>query len=72
MISYIPFYSIEKTWHYIKEHEKEVPFSQVHRIVRTGRRKTYKNNIIRFDTENFYVLGKMEDGVLKIINAKRK
>ena len=65
------FEKIEKTLHYRKEHEEEVPWDLVLKIVFKTKRKMKSKNLIEFKTSRYYVLAKLENKVLKIINAKK-
>ena len=71
MVTEVYFEHITETNHYRQCHKKEVPFGVVVSVVHTGKRKVYKNNIIAFKTDSYYVLGAIENLALKIINAKR-
>lgn len=65
------FNKTKKTDHYKKYHEKEVPWHVVLKIIFTAKRKKKGNNFIEFKSKTYYVLGKIDKGILKIINAKK-
>lgn len=65
------FEKIVKSWHYKTFHEKEVQWSLVLQIISTAKRRIKAKNIVEFKTKKHYVLGKIEKGKLKIINAKK-
>ncbi len=64
---------IKKSKHYIQEHEKQFPWSEVVRIILTEtKRRRRKGNKIEIETERYYVLCELKGNILWVINAKRK
>ncbi|MFQ5975615.1 MAG: hypothetical protein ACE5J5_04800 [Candidatus Hydrothermarchaeales archaeon] len=69
---------IEKTGHYRRDHEKQFPFDEVVRFVKTVKGKKIGENGIKFSkrTKNkeFYVfcLVDKKRNVLKVLNAKKR
>ena len=68
---------IKKTYHYITEHEKDVPWEIVLEVVRTTKGKRVGPNLIRYirrsKRREIYILcGEGREGNLRVINAKIK
>ena len=66
------FKSIRKTFHYIINHEKYFPWSKVIEIIITAKNMRKKDNKIEIETKDYYILCKLENGILWVINAKYK
>ena len=67
------FEAIKKTKHYIKEHEDDVPWSEViDVIIKSSKNMRKKRGKIEIKNRNYYILGKIEKKTLFIINAKRR
>jgi len=66
------FENVEKTAHYRKEHESDVPWDTVLRMVFTTKRKRIGEHLYSFTTKEYYVLANLEGRTLKIVNAKRR
>ena len=65
------FKEIKKTNHYKEEHERYVPWSKVIEIITTTKQKRKRGDKIEIKTNKFYVLCKLENHILWVINAKR-
>lgn len=68
---------IRKTLHYIREHEAEVDWSTVLRVVQSTKGERIGDNLIRYlrrtKSGRIYVLGAIDsNGDLRVINAKRE
>ena len=66
---------IKKTYHYIVEHERDVPWDVVLEVIRTTKGKRVGPNLIRYirrsKKREIYVLcGLDREGNLRVINAK--
>ena len=68
----IYFKSIRKTLHYIIHHEKQFPWSEVVEIILKSRHMRKKGDKLEIETSKHYILCKLENNVLWIINAKHK
>ncbi len=67
------FTGIKKTEHYIEDHEKQVPFFEVIKIInRNSKNIRKKDNKFEIETNKYYVLFEIIDNTAYIINAKRK
>ena len=66
------FRSIRKTFHYIINHEKNFPWSKVIEIILTAKNMRKKDENIEIETPNHYILCKLEDKILWVLNAKYK
>jgi len=66
------FKSIRKTGHYRINHEHDVPWSEVVYNVVKCKYKRKIGDKVKVVTKNCYILGKVKDDVLYIINAKRR
>lgn len=66
------FTRISKTDHYIKEHEQEVPWSEVVEVIFRSSKNIKKKGVkYEIETEKYYILMELKDKVLHVINAKR-
>ena len=66
------FTKISKTEHYVKEHEQEVPWSEVIEIIfKSSKHIKKKDNKYEIETEKYYILMELKNKVLYVINAKR-
>lgn len=65
-------YDVKKTWHYRIFHEKEFPFDEVIKLIWSAKSQRRKGNRIVIETKKAYVLCKIKNGDLYLINAKRK
>jgi hypothetical protein len=67
------FTSIKKTEHYIKEHEQNVPWSEVVEVIfKSSKNIKKKGNKYEIETGKYYILTELKNKVLCVINAKRK
>lgn len=67
------FKKIRKTRHYVESHENAVPwFTVVEVIFKASKKMRRKGNRIEIEDDNYYVLCKIEKGILFVINAKIK
>ena len=64
------FKRIGKTEHHIKNHEKYFPWSKVIEIILTAKNKRKKGDKIQIKTKDHYLLCKLKDRTLWVINAK--
>ncbi len=68
----IYFRGIRKTLHYIIHHEKQFPWSEVVEIILKSKHMRKKGDKLEIETPNHYILSKLENNILWIINAKHK
>ncbi len=68
----VHFRSIRKTRHYIEEHESEVPWEKVVELIFTTKSPRRKGDVFEIENSKHYVLFSIEEGILWVINAKRK
>lgn len=66
------FKSIRKTFHYIIHHEKNFPWNKVIEIIMTTKNMRRKEDKIEIETPDYYILCKLENNVLYVVNAKNK
>ena len=66
------FRSVRKTRHYEEEHEREVPWDRVVELIFTVKNPKRKGSCFEIESGRHYVLFRIENGVLWVINAKRK
>jgi|TARA_B100001971_G_C18121314_1_gene499578 c-di-AMP phosphodiesterase-like protein len=64
------FRSIRKTNHYREHHEKDVPWSEVIEAILTTKNPRKKENKIEIKNNKYYILCKLENNILWVINAK--
>jgi hypothetical protein len=65
------FTEIKPTNHYIKEHEKEVPWNKVVEIILTTKSPRKKGDKFEIEKNGYYILFEIIDNILYIINAKK-
>ncbi len=68
----VHFKSIRKTFHYIIYHEKNFSWSKVIEIIMTTKNIRKKGDKLEIETPEHYLLCKLEDNILLVINAKYK
>ena len=67
------FRKIKKTKHYIEEHEKEVPwYKVVETIFKSSKNMRRKRGSVKIKSGKYYILCKIENEVLWVINAKKR
>ena len=64
------FTAIRKTQHYKEHHEKEFPWSKVIEVILTNKNPRKYEDKIEIKTNTAYILCKLKDNILWIINAK--
>ena len=65
------FTDIQPTEHYLKEHEKDVPWDKVVEIILTTKNPRKKGDKFEIEKHGYYVLFEIKNKVLYIINAKK-
>ena len=65
------FKRINATRHYKEEHEREVPWDKVVELIFTTKNPRKKGLTFEIESENYYVVFKIEKDILWVINAKR-
>ena len=69
----IYFTGIKKTEHYVKEHEQNVPWSEVIEVIfKSSKNIKKKGNKYEIETDKYYILMELKNKVLYVINAKRR
>ena len=66
------FTSIEPTEHYLEYHEKEVPWHKVMEIILTTKNPRKKGTKFEIEKDGYYILFKIENKTLYVINAKKQ
>ena len=67
------FDEIRKSKHYVEKHEDEVPWFEVVRVIfKSSKNMRKKGNRIEIEDGKYYILCKLENKVLFVINAKTK
>jgi len=65
------FTSIQPTQHYLTEHQKNVPWDEVVKVILTTKNPRKKENKFEIEKDGYYILFKIENKILFVINAKR-
>jgi hypothetical protein len=63
---------IRRTMHYKLFHERNFPFGEVEEIIHTNKNRRKKGNKLEIKNKNYYILIKIKNGIVYVINAKRK
>ena len=64
------FTEIRPTKHYTTEHEKDVPWHKVVEIILNTKNPKKKGDNLEIEKEGYYVLFRINNRVLSVINAK--
>ncbi len=64
------FIKIKPTTHYLKEHINDVPWDKVVEIIFSTKNPRKKDDKFEIEKEGYYILFKIEDKILHVINAK--
>lgn len=71
-IVYLIFFTkIKPDKHYIEHHQKDVQWPEVVEVILTTKNKRKKRNRIEIKTNKYYILCKLKNKILWVINAKR-
>ncbi len=65
------FKDIQPTKHYLEEHEKDVPWDKVIEIIFATKNPRKKGDKFEIEKEGYYILFKIKNNVLYVINAKK-
>lgn len=65
------FTDIQPTKHYLEEHEKDVPWDKVIEIIFTTKNPRKNRDKFEIEKDGYYILFKIENNVLYVINAKK-
>ena len=66
------FTDIKPTIHYLEYHAKDVPWYKVVEIILTTKNPRKKGGKFEIEKDNYYVLFKIKEKVLYVINAKKQ
>jgi hypothetical protein len=66
------FTAIEPTNHYLEEHSKDVPWDEVVNLILSTKNPRKKGNNFEIEKNGYYILFKVENNILWVINAKRE
>tara|TARA_Y100000310_G_C20554616_1_gene749895 strand:- start:9 stop:221 length:213 start_codon:yes stop_codon:yes gene_type:complete len=66
------FRNIKPTQHYLEEHEKEVPWEKVVELIFSTKNPKKNGNVFEIESKKYYILFRVTDETLFIINAKLK
>jgi len=66
------FTEVLPTQHYLDEHQRDVPWDDVVRIIVSTKNPRKKEDKFEIETDNYYILFKIENNALFVINAKRR
>jgi hypothetical protein len=66
------FTSIQPTEHYLSEHEQDVPWDKVVEIILSTKNPRKKDDKFEIEKDGYYLLFRIENNILSVINAKRK
>ena len=65
------FTSIRPTEHYLIEHQRDVPWEKVVEIILLTKNPRKKGDKFEIEKDKYYLLFKIENNVLFVINAKK-
>ena len=65
------FTDIQPTEHYLEEHEKDVPWDKVVEIIFKTKNPRKKEDKFEIEQDGYYILFKIENNILYVINAKK-
>ena len=66
------FTEVWPTEHYLTEHQKDVPWADVVGIIASTKNPRKKDNNFEIETSRYYILFRLENKIIYVINAKRK
>lgn len=66
------FTRIRPSKHYLDEHEREVPWHEVIEVILTTKDPRKRHGCYQVENDRYYILFRIKDGELVVINAKRK
>lgn len=66
------FIGIQPTRHYLEEHAKQVSWEKVVEIIFTTKSHKRKKDKFVIEKDGYYILYKIENKILYVINAKKK
>mgnify|MGYP001437674527 CR=1 FL=1 len=66
------FIEIQPTDHYLKEHQKEVPWDKVLELIYFIKKPKKKQDHFEIKKEGYYILFKIENKIAYVINAKKE
>jgi len=65
------FTEIEPTVHYLREHEKNVPWDKVVEIIFSTKNPRKKGDKFEIEKDGYYILFEIKNNILYVINAKK-
>ena len=63
---------IRRTYHFEEYHKGTLAWSDVVRLIYTIKNKRKKGDKIEIENDRFYILCKLKDKILYVINVKKK
>jgi len=66
------FTDVRPTEHYLTEHQKDVPWDEVVEIVCLTKNPKKKGKTFEIESNRYYIVFRLENNVVYIINAKRR
>jgi len=72
VINLVYFTEIQPTKHYLEEHESDVPWYKVVEIIFSTKNPRKKGDKFEIEKDGYYLLFRIENNVLYVINAKRQ
>ena len=66
------FTDIKPTDHYLNDHEQDFPWNEVVEIIFSTKNPRKKGDRFEIETNDYYLLFKIENKTLYVINAKRR
>ena len=66
------FTEIKPTDHYLEEHQRDVPWHKVVEIILTTKNPRKKGDKFEIEKDDYYLLFKIEENILYVINAKHQ
>jgi len=65
------FKDVRPTAHYLKEHEKAVPWDKVVEIIFSIKNPRKKDDKFEIEKDGYYILFEIKNNILYVINAKQ-
>ena len=66
------FTDIQPTDHYLKEHQKEVPWDKVLELIYFTKNPKKKQDKFEIEKDGYYILFEIKNSVIYVINAKKE
>jgi hypothetical protein len=71
-VDFLDFTNIQPTEHYLNEHQKDIPWDDVIEIILCTKNPRKKEGKFEIEMNKYYILFRIENNTIFVINAKRK